>query len=204
MPCIGFIYIPLLPSLCSTTEQDNERLAIPGEVDAISWPPVDDVLTNAIEPVDARCVAKSQSGLGRRHLGGGLCSEVVKPSPVGISAVFAKVFFKRHLLDLHGNTYVTIGRIDLHFGSACHGAGRGMSRHAALLRYGGQHVAHQLEARGILVRSPSMRGVAEEAPGAYKEAPGAYKEVTEVVEAADKAGLARTVARLEPRICIKG
>lgn len=83
------------------------------------------------------------------------------------------------------------------FGSACHGAGRSMSRHAALQRYGGQHVAHELAARGILVRSPSMRGVAEEAPGAYKD-------VTEVVEAADKAGLARTVARLEPRICIKG
>jgi tRNA-splicing ligase RtcB len=42
-----------------------------------------------------------------------------------------------------------------------------------------------------------MRGIAEEAPGAYKD-------VTEVVEAADHAGLARTVARLEPVICIKG
>jgi tRNA-splicing ligase RtcB len=42
-----------------------------------------------------------------------------------------------------------------------------------------------------------MRGVAEEAPGAYKD-------VAEVVEAADHAGLARTVARLEPVICIKG
>lgn len=52
----------------------------------------------------------------------------------------------------------------LSFGSACHGAGRSMSRHAALQRYGGQHVAHELAARGILVRSPSMRGVAEEAP----------------------------------------
>lgn len=85
----------------------------------------------------------------------------------------------------------------LSFGSACHGAGRSMSRQAALQRYGGQHVAHELETRGILVRSPSMRGVAEEAPGAYKD-------VTEVVEAADKAGLARLVARLEPRICVKG
>jgi tRNA-splicing ligase RtcB len=42
-----------------------------------------------------------------------------------------------------------------------------------------------------------MRGVAEEAPGAYKD-------VSAVVDAADRAGLARTVARLEPVVCIKG
>jgi tRNA-splicing ligase RtcB len=42
-----------------------------------------------------------------------------------------------------------------------------------------------------------MRGVAEEAAGAYKD-------VSAVVEAADSTGLARTVARLEPVICIKG
>ncbi|HJV88553.1 MAG TPA: RtcB family protein [Noviherbaspirillum sp.] len=83
------------------------------------------------------------------------------------------------------------------FGSACHGAGRSMSRHEALRRFGGKHVADTLEQRGILIRSPSMRGVAEEAPDAYKD-------VSEVVEAADEAGLARIVARLEPRVCIKG
>jgi tRNA-splicing ligase RtcB len=54
-----------------------------------------------------------------------------------------------------------------------------------------------LAARGILIRSPSFRGVAEEAPGAYKD-------VTEVVEAAERANLARKVARLEPLICVKG
>ena len=72
-----------------------------------------------------------------------------------------------------------------------------MSRHEALKQCGGKRIAKQLEARGILVRSPSMRGVAEEAPDAYKD-------VSEVVDAADQAGLARKVARLEPRICIKG
>ena len=55
----------------------------------------------------------------------------------------------------------------------------------------------ELAQRGILVRSPSSRGVAEEAPGAYKD-------VTAVVDAADAAGLARKVARLEPLVCIKG
>jgi tRNA-splicing ligase RtcB len=53
------------------------------------------------------------------------------------------------------------------------------------------------KARGILVRSPSSRGVGEEAPGAYKD-------VRAVVDAAEAAGLARKVARLQPMICIKG
>ena len=57
--------------------------------------------------------------------------------------------------------------------------------------------AYELAAQGILVRSPSKRGVAEEAPGAYKD-------VGAVVAAAEHAGLARRVARLRPLICIKG
>jgi tRNA-splicing ligase RtcB len=83
------------------------------------------------------------------------------------------------------------------FGSACHGAGRAMSRNAALRRWHGRDVVDELAAKGILIRSPSFRGVAEEAPLAYKD-------VAEVVEAADRAGLARRVARLRPLICIKG
>ncbi|MFN6960798.1 MAG: RtcB family protein [Rhodocyclaceae bacterium] len=83
------------------------------------------------------------------------------------------------------------------FGSACHGAGRMMSRNEATRRYSGRKVVDELAARGILIKSPSMRGVAEEAPLAYKD-------VTAVVEAAHHAGLARKVARLSPLICIKG
>jgi tRNA-splicing ligase RtcB len=83
------------------------------------------------------------------------------------------------------------------FGSACHGAGRAMSRHEATRRWQGRAVVDELAARGILVRSPSLRGVAEEAPLAYKD-------VTAVVDAADAAGLARKVARLEPLVCVKG
>jgi tRNA-splicing ligase RtcB (3'-phosphate/5'-hydroxy nucleic acid ligase) len=83
------------------------------------------------------------------------------------------------------------------FSSACHGAGRAMSRHQALRTWSGRAVVGELAARGILIRSPSMRGVGEEAPGAYKD-------VSAVVDAADAAGLARKVARLEPLICIKG
>jgi len=83
------------------------------------------------------------------------------------------------------------------FSSACHGAGRAMSRHQAYRTWKGRQVIDELAARGILVRSPSSRGVAEEAPGAYKD-------VAAVVNAADAAGLARKVARLEPLICVKG
>ncbi|MGD9392019.1 MAG: RtcB family protein, partial [Chromatiales bacterium] len=63
--------------------------------------------------------------------------------------------------------------------------------------WSGRDVQEGLAARGILVRSPSKRGIAEEAPGAYKD-------VTEVVHSAEQAGLARLVARLEPLVCIKG
>lgn len=85
----------------------------------------------------------------------------------------------------------------LSFGSSCHGAGRAMSRHRAKRTWRGDQVVSELAARGILIRSPSMRGVAEEAPGAYKD-------VAKVVAAADAAGLSRRVARLEPLVCIKG
>jgi tRNA-splicing ligase RtcB len=83
------------------------------------------------------------------------------------------------------------------FGSACHGAGRAMSRHQATRQWQGRQVVDDLAAKGVLIRSPSLRGVAEEAPGAYKD-------VSAVVDAAHHAGLARKVARLEPLVCIKG
>lgn len=83
------------------------------------------------------------------------------------------------------------------FGSACHGAGRALSRHAALKQWSGRKVVDDLAAHGILIRSPSTRGVAEEAPGAYKD-------VHAVVAAAERSGLARRVARMRPLICIKG
>jgi tRNA-splicing ligase RtcB len=83
------------------------------------------------------------------------------------------------------------------FGSSCHGAGRAMSRHEATKRWHGRAVVDELAARGILIKSPSLRGVAEEAPLAYKE-------VGAVVESADRAGLSRRVARLAPLVCVKG
>ncbi|MDI9636318.1 RtcB family protein [Kamptonema cortianum] len=83
------------------------------------------------------------------------------------------------------------------FNSSCHGAGRALSRHQAHRQWQGKELVQQLETRGILIRSPSFRGVAEEAPLAYKD-------VNAVVNVSQKAGLARKVARLSPLICIKG
>jgi tRNA-splicing ligase RtcB len=97
-------------------------------------------------------------------------------------------------------SYVLVGTpegLTRSLASSCHGAGRQMSRHEALRHYRGRQVVDELAARGIIIRSPSSRGVAEEAPGAYKD-------VAAVVDAAHRAGLSRKVARLEPVVCIKG
>jgi tRNA-splicing ligase RtcB len=97
-------------------------------------------------------------------------------------------------------SYVLVGTTEserLSFSSSCHGAGRAMSRHEALRRWKGRQVIDELAARGIVVRSTSSRGVAEEAPGAYKD-------VDAVVDAADHVGLSRKIAKLEPLVCVKG
>ena len=97
-------------------------------------------------------------------------------------------------------SYVLAGTQDgesLSLSSACHGAGRAMSRRQARRQFSGRQVVDELAARGIAIRSPSQRGIAEEAPLAYKD-------VDKVVDIADKAGLARKVAKLVPVICVKG
>ncbi len=83
------------------------------------------------------------------------------------------------------------------FGSACHGAGRRLSRGAAKRVMSGADVRRELEARGIVVRSQSTSLLAEEAPYAYKD-------VREIVDVVDAVGLARKVARLRPLGVLKG
>jgi len=97
-------------------------------------------------------------------------------------------------------SYIMIGVEEgerLAWNSACHGAGRAMSRKAALRHWKGSQVISGLAHQGIVVRAASYRGVAEEAPEAYKD-------VTDVVEATHRAGLARKVALMKPMACIKG
>jgi tRNA-splicing ligase RtcB len=89
------------------------------------------------------------------------------------------------------------GSMERSFGTTCHGAGRAMSRTVARKRIGGGELRHQLEAQGIVVRCPSNKGLAEEAPFAYKD-------VERVVKVVERAGLAVRVARLVPIGVVKG
>lgn len=86
---------------------------------------------------------------------------------------------------------------DISLGSACHGAGRAMSRTAAKKQREGHLVRKELEARGIVVRCPSNAELAEEAPSAYKD-------VERVVDVVTRAGIARKAAKLVPLGVLKG
>lgn len=81
--------------------------------------------------------------------------------------------------------------------SACHGAGRTLSRHAAKRQIPGSQLRRELEQQGIVVRCPTSVGLAEEAPFAYKD-------VDRVAVVVEGAGLARRIARLRPLGVIKG
>ena len=102
--------------------------------------------------------------------------------------------------DMGRHSYVAVGAagsMTEAFGSTCHGAGRAMSRHAALKALRGVDVAGQLAIDGVTVRAerPSLLG---------EEASLAYKDVADVVRVAEAAGLLRRVARLRPLVVIKG
>ncbi len=83
------------------------------------------------------------------------------------------------------------------FYSTAHGSGRTMSRTRARKRVRGEEVQRGLAERGILVRTASLRDLAEEAGFAYKS-------VDEVAEATERAGLSRRIARLTPVANVKG
>jgi len=83
------------------------------------------------------------------------------------------------------------------WGSTCHGAGRLLSRHAAMKEAKGQDIQQMLAQKGIMVRAASRGTLAEEAPFAYKD-------VADVVEAAEGAGISKKVARMRPLGVVKG
>jgi tRNA-splicing ligase RtcB (3'-phosphate/5'-hydroxy nucleic acid ligase) len=89
------------------------------------------------------------------------------------------------------------GSMEKTFGTTCHGAGRAMSRTQAVKDAGGRRIDRELEARGVIARAQSHKGLAEEQPRAYKD-------VDEVVDVVHKAGLSRKVARMRPIGVIKG
>ena len=97
-------------------------------------------------------------------------------------------------------SYVLVGRpgsMERSFGSCCHGAGRRMSRTGARHEITGAELRRGLEARGIVVRCPSQRGLAEEAPFAYKD-------VDRVVSVVERLRIAAPVVRLVPLGVVKG
>ncbi len=85
----------------------------------------------------------------------------------------------------------------LTWSSCCHGAGRARSRHKSMKSWKGKDPIQYMEGQGVIVKANSYRTIAEEMPDAYKN-------VDQVVEAVDKAGLAKMVARLKPHLVVKG
>lgn len=83
------------------------------------------------------------------------------------------------------------------FGSTCHGAGRALSRHAALQAARGAEIKKELESKGIYVKTGSLSGLAEEAPLAYKD-------IHDVVDVVHQTGIATKVVKLKPLAVIKG
>lgn len=89
------------------------------------------------------------------------------------------------------------GSMERTFGTTCHGAGRVMSRTAAIQQAQGRRIDRELAQQGIIAKCRSWKGLAEEQPAAYKD-------VDLVVDVVDRAGLARKVARLRPVGVVKG
>jgi len=102
--------------------------------------------------------------------------------------------------DMGTGSYILVGTqnaMEESFGSTCHGAGRVMSRKAAIRKYSVNDVRKELEGNGIYVRSVTKEGIMEEAPGAYKD-------VDHVIRVVEGAGLARPVIKLSPIGVMKG
>jgi len=102
--------------------------------------------------------------------------------------------------DMGRASYVLVGQpgsMEQTFGTCCHGAGRMMSRGAAIRAAKGRDIRAELADRGVYARSRSRKGLDEEQPDAYKD-------VGHVVRVVQEAGLARVVARLRPVGVVKG
>ena len=102
--------------------------------------------------------------------------------------------------DMGTGSYVLVGTekaMEKTFGSTCHGAGRVLSRAAAIKASKGRSIHREMEDRGVLVMSAAKGTLAEEIPEAYKD-------IDEVVNVVHGAGLSRKVAKLRAVGCIKG
>lgn len=102
--------------------------------------------------------------------------------------------------DMGAGSYVLAGQekaMTQTFGSACHGAGRVMSRAQAIKSSRGRSISRELADQGVLVMAGSKGTLSEEMPEAYKN-------LNDVVQVVHEAGIAQKVARLKSVACIKG
>ena len=102
--------------------------------------------------------------------------------------------------DMGRTSWVLVGQpgsMERSFGTTCHGAGRLMSRKEAIRQAKGRRIDRELAAQGVVARSRSRTGLAEEQPAAYKDA-------NVVVDVVHRAGLASKVARMRPIGVVKG
>jgi tRNA-splicing ligase RtcB len=102
--------------------------------------------------------------------------------------------------DMGTASYVLVGTqraMEESFGSTCHGAGRVMSRHAAIRATKGRAIDRELGDRGIVVRSRGWKTL-------HEEAPEAYKDIDKVVDVVHGAGISKKVARMRPLGVVKG
>ena len=97
-------------------------------------------------------------------------------------------------------SYILVGTKkaeEISFASTCHGAGRIMSRHAALKLFKGEQIKKELNEINIEVKAGSWKGLAEEGPGVYKD-------IDEVIEVSHQLGIGNKVVRVVPLGVIKG
>jgi len=97
-------------------------------------------------------------------------------------------------------SYVLVGTekgLEESFASVCHGAGRVMSRHAAMRMKRGEQVKKELEAKGEVIKGASYSGLAEEMPEAYKD-------IDEVIRSVEISGIGKKVAKMVPLGVMKG
>lgn len=101
--------------------------------------------------------------------------------------------------DMGRNSYLLVGtaKAEETFFSTCHGAGRVLSRSAAIRAGRGRSISRELEDKGIIVKSSGREVLAEEMPEAYKD-------VNEVVNVVHGAGISKRVCRMKPLGVIKG
>jgi len=170
------------------------------------------VMTQWIRETFEQVFKKDWESMGMHTLYG-LCHNVVKLEEHKIDGKKKKLYVHRKgatrafpgdiaLIagSMGTSSYILEGQqkaLDITFGSACHGAGRAMSRHEAIRTFKSGEVKSKLASMGITAKSATAQGLAEEAPEAYKN-------VTDVIASVDEPGIAKKIVRLDPVGVLKG